>query len=60
VRLRELIEGGELPYQDRRQAQEFLDRIGAPYVLIRRERHYRRDDIRRAIEETEIRALVTA
>lgn len=56
VRLRQLIDAGALPYRDPRRAVAYLDRLGVPYVLAHRQRHYRRIDIVRAVNRSEIRA----
>ena len=53
VRLRQLIDAGALPYRDPRRAVAYLDRLGVPYVVARRQRHYRRIDIVRAINQSE-------
>ena len=55
VRLRELVENGSIGYRDTRGAARYLDRIGVPYVVVRRERQYRPTDILRAINRSEVR-----
>jgi hypothetical protein len=51
VTVDQLLADRELPYRDRTQAQRFLQRLGVPYVVVRRRKYYRREAIRRAIAE---------
>lgn len=53
VRLRQLIDTGALPYRDLRRAAAFLDALNVPFVFAARQRHYRRIDIVRAINQSE-------
>lgn len=39
-----------LGYNDRRQAQVFLDNLHVPFVVVRRQRFYRPEDVRAAID----------
>jgi hypothetical protein len=55
VRLRQLIDAGQLPYRDPRRAVAYLDSLGVPFVFAARQRHYRRVDILRAINQSERR-----
>jgi hypothetical protein len=55
IRLRQLIDTGALPYRDPRRAVAFLDRLGVPFIVACRQRHYRRIDILRAINQSESR-----
>jgi hypothetical protein len=55
VRLRQLIDADALPYRDYRRAVAYLDRLGVPYIVACRQRHYRRIDIVRAINRSENR-----
>lgn len=60
VRLRELVDNGSIGYRDPRGAARYLDRIGVPYVVVRRERQYRPTDILRAVNRSEVQALSAA
>jgi hypothetical protein len=55
IPLRKLIDADELPYRDHRYAAAYLDRLGVPFILAARQRHYRRTDILRAINRSEER-----
>ena len=56
VPLRQLIDADLLPYRDPRRAVAYLDRLGVPYVFAHRQRHYRRIDIVRAVNRSEVQA----
>jgi hypothetical protein len=60
VRLRQLIDAGALPYRDPRRAVAYLDQLGVPYVFAHRQRHYRRIDIVRAVNRSEVHARSAA
>ena len=60
VSLQQLIARRALPYHDKRQAKRFLDRYGVPFIVIRRQRHYRPPIIRDVLVRAEQRQLETA
>ena len=57
VPLQLLIDRRAVPYRDKRQAKRFLDRYGVPFIVIRRQRHYRPPIIRDALVRAEQRQL---
>jgi hypothetical protein len=48
VSLTRLIRQGTVPYQTDKRAKIWLDGLRVPYVIVRRQRHYRPDDIKAA------------
>lgn len=53
VSLQQLLAQGTLPYHDRRQAKRFLDAHRVPFIVMRRQRHYRPPVIRDALVRAE-------
>lgn len=60
VTAKALVTAGELPYRDPVSAQRFLETLGVPFIIICQQRHYRREDIRRSIEQHTQRVLAPA
>jgi hypothetical protein len=55
--LPQLVASKQLPYNDVKQAREFLDRLGVPFVRVRRRRFYRPASIAEALDRHEQRQL---
>jgi hypothetical protein len=51
--LPQMLNGHPLPYSDARGAREFLDMMRVPYVICRRQRYYRLETVRAALERHE-------
>jgi hypothetical protein len=60
VPLRELVDAGSIGYRDPRGAARYLDRLGVPYVVVARQRQYRRTDILKAIDRSEVQTQSAA
>jgi hypothetical protein len=60
VSLRRLIDAEAVPFKDLGAACAWLDSLGVAYVLVHTRRYYRRTDILRAINRSEIRPATAA
>jgi hypothetical protein len=53
--LPQMLNGRPLPYSDSRGAREFLDAMNVPFVVCRRQRYYRMETVREALDRYEHR-----
>jgi hypothetical protein len=58
--LPQMLNGRPLPYGDTRQARAFLDALAVPYVICRRQRYYRLETVREALDRYEQGLIATA